>query len=81
MNSNHKRLKIGISPSVLEDGTIGRVVRLPDGSARNEMWFGEKWVPNQLRWTEFFKSRKLSDEELAAFNFPDDADPPDNPER
>jgi hypothetical protein len=80
MPDEKKSLKLVASPCRLEGGVIGRVVELPDGSARLETWVGNKWVEGGAGWTEFFTATRLSPEKLAALGLPDDADPPDNPD-
>lgn len=53
-------------PVVTEDGTVARVVVLPDGSGTIEVWSGGRWVSNAslgeaaVRWSDLMMARRAS---------------------
>jgi hypothetical protein len=86
MSSTRKSLKIIESPSRLDGGLIGRVVKVLDasegevGAWRIETWIDGRWKNGGASLSEFFWAGGLSANQREALGLPDDAEPPDNPD-
>jgi hypothetical protein len=64
--------RVSRGPMELEGGTVGRLVRFPDGSGRLETWSRSKgaWVPGGARLSDMFFASPLSPERANELHIP-----------
>ncbi len=63
-----------IGPALVGD-SLGRIVRLSDGTMRSESWNGKAWVPGGVDIVELAKSPDVSVACLARFGCTPETDP------
>ncbi len=56
--------KVIMSPSKLDNGAIGRVLRAADGAVRVETWADDGWRRGGADFADFVLSREATEDEL-----------------
>jgi hypothetical protein len=56
--------KVILTPTKLDSGVIGRVLRRPDGEIDVETWSDDRWQQGGAEFAEFILSREATADEL-----------------
>jgi len=62
--TDYRSTKVIMSPTKLDDGTIGRVLRAADGAVQVETWSDDGWRRGGAEFADFVLSRAATDTEL-----------------